>query len=288
MKEYARGESNPNRWNRNPIFYPLNYGRKSEILLERDCKNSNFSLNLQIYLCRHPAAANCNQSICYNNYMKVRIEPSWNEKLRSQWDADYFKRLTDFVREQYRTKQVFPPASKIFAAFDACPFDDVKVVILGQDPYHDVGQANGLCFSVNPGTPLPPSLVNIFKEVSADTGCPMPVDGDLSRWARQGVLLLNTTLTVEAHRAGSHQRQGWEQLTDEAVLRLALDRDNIVFILWGAHAIKKGAFIDRQRHLVLTSPHPSPLSASRGFFGNHHFTRANAYLVEHGKTPIQW
>lgn len=220
--------------------------------------------------------------------MNVRIEPSWREKLQPQFDADYFKALTDFVREEYRTTQVFPPAGKIFAAFDACPFDDVKVVILGQDPYHDVGQANGLCFSVNPGTPLPRSLVNIFKEVRDDTGQPMPTDGDLSRWARQGVLMLNSTLTVRAHAAGSHQNRGWEQFTDEAILRLALDRENIVFILWGAYAIRKGAFIDRDRHLVLTSPHPSPLSASRGFFGNHHFTRANEYLAAHGKTPIQW
>lgn len=220
--------------------------------------------------------------------MNVRIHPSWHQRLSSEWDKDYFVRLTDFVRHAYAAGQVFPPAAKIFAAFDACPFDDVKVVILGQDPYHDVGQANGLCFSVNPGTPLPRSLVNIFREVAADTGSPMPVDGDLSRWARQGVLLLNSTLTVDAHRPGSHQGHGWETFTDEVILRLACDREAIVFILWGAYAIKKGAFIDRTKHLVLTSPHPSPLSASRGFFGNHHFTRANEYLVAHGKTPIKW
>lgn len=220
--------------------------------------------------------------------MKVRIENSWNEKLAAEWEKPYFERLSQFIRLSYGQGTVFPPAGKIFAAFDAVPFADVKVVILGQDPYHDVGQANGLCFSVNPGTPLPRSLVNIFREVSADTGKPMSTDGDLSRWARQGVFLLNTTLTVAAHRPGSHQGHGWEDFTDEVITRLANDRDNLVFILWGAHARNKGAFIDRQRHLVLTSPHPSPLSASRGFFGNHHFTRANKYLIEHGKTPIDW
>lgn len=220
--------------------------------------------------------------------MKVRIEESWNRKLSAEWDKPYFKRLTEFVRQSYSQGEVFPPAGRIFAAFDAVPFDDVKVVILGQDPYHDVGQANGLCFSVNPGVALPRSLVNIFKEVAADTGCPMPTDGDLTRWARQGVFLLNSTLTVAAHRAGSHQGHGWEEFTDEVIFRLANDRRHIVFILWGAYAMRKGAFIDRNNHLVLTSPHPSPLSASRGFFGNHHFTRANAYLAEHGMSPIEW
>ncbi len=220
--------------------------------------------------------------------MDVKIEPSWKVELSSEWDKPYFAALTDFVRQEYASAQVFPPGSKIFAAFDACPFDRVKVVILGQDPYHDVGQANGLAFSVNRGVPLPRSLVNIFKEVSSDTGVAMSSDGDLSRWARQGVMLLNATLTVRAHSAGSHQGKGWEEFTDEVVMRLARDREHLVFILWGAYAAKKGAFIDRTRHLVLTSPHPSPLSASRGFFGNHHFTRANEYLVSHGKTPIEW
>lgn len=220
--------------------------------------------------------------------MDVKIEPSWKVELSSEWDKPYFAALTDFVRQEYASAQVFPPGSKIFAAFDACPFDRVKVVILGQDPYHDVGQANGLAFSVNRGVPLPRSLVNIFKEVSSDTGMAMSSDGDLSRWARQGVMLLNATLTVRAHSAGSHQGKGWEEFTDEVVMRLARDREHLVFILWGAYAAKKGAFIDRTRHLVLTSPHPSPLSASRGFFGNHHFTRANEYLVSHGKTPIEW
>lgn len=221
--------------------------------------------------------------------MNVRIHPTWHEALAAEWDKPYFVALTDFVRAEYASgRQIFPPASRIFAAFDACPFDKVKVVILGQDPYHDVGQANGLCFSVNPGVPMPPSLVNIFREVNADTGAPVPADGDLSRWAAQGVLLLNSTLTVAAHSAGSHQRRGWEEFTDEVVMRLANDRSGLVFLLWGSYAIRKGAFIDRTRHLVLTSPHPSPLSAHRGFFGNHHFSQANAYLVHEGKTPIEW
>lgn len=220
--------------------------------------------------------------------MNVKIESSWHERLASQWDMPYFRQLTDFVREQYRTRTIFPPGSKIFAAFDACPFDKVKVVILGQDPYHDVGQANGLCFSVNPEIPMPPSLLNIFKEIKSDIGTEMPDNGDLSRWAHQGVLLLNATLTVEAHRAGSHQGKGWEEFTDEVIMRLANDREGLVFMLWGAYAIKKGAFIDRNKHLVLTSPHPSPLSAHRGFLGNKHFSQANAYLVNRGETPIKW
>lgn len=220
--------------------------------------------------------------------MNVRIEPTWKAELAAEFDKDYFVRLTDFVRQQYQTRQVFPPASKIFAAFDACPFDRVKVVILGQDPYHDVGQANGLAFSVNPGVAIPRSLVNIFREVNADTGAPIPTNGDLTRWARQGVLLLNSTLTVEAHHAASHQGHGWEEFTDEVIMRLAHDREGLVFMLWGAWAARKGAFIDRSRHLVLTSPHPSPLSASRGFFGCRHFSQANKWLTEHSQTPIQW
>ena len=220
--------------------------------------------------------------------MNVRIEPTWKAELAAEFDKDYFVRLTDFVRQQYQTRQVFPPASKIFAAFDACPFDRVKVVILGQDPYHDVGQANGLAFSVNPGVAIPRSLVNIFREVNADTGAPIPTNGDLTRWARQGVLLINSTLTVEAHHAASHQGHGWEEFTDEVIMRLALDREGLVFMLWGAWAARKGAFIDRSRHLVLTSPHPSPLSASRGFFGCRHFSQAHKWLTEHSQTPIQW
>ena len=220
--------------------------------------------------------------------MEIRIEESWKRELAAEWEKDYFVRLTQFVREEYATKQIFPPGRQIFAAFNSTPFHEVKVVILGQDPYHDVGQANGLCFSVNDGIQFPPSLRNIFKEIESDIGTPVPQSGDLSRWAKQGVLLLNATLTVEAHRAGSHQRHGWEQFTDSVIAHLAVHRDNLVFILWGSYAIGKGAFIDRNRHLVLTSVHPSPLSAHRGFFGNHHFSRTNQYLIEHGKTPIDW
>ena len=190
--------------------------------------------------------------------MSVRIEQTWKDSLENEWSQDYFVRLTDFVRDCYRTTTVYPPAGKIFAAFDSCPFDQVKVVILGQDPYHGPGQANGLCFSVSPGIELPPSLVNIFKEVSSDLSKPMPDDGNLERWARQGVLLLNATLTVEAHKAGSHQGHGWEEFTDAAVKKLAEEREGLVFMLWGSYAIRKGAFIDRNRHLVLTAPHPSP------------------------------
>lgn len=220
--------------------------------------------------------------------MDVKIEESWKNVLKNEFDKDYFKRLVDFVHAEYSRVKVFPPGREIFAAFDATPFDKVKVVIIGQDPYHDVGQANGLCFSVRYGIPFPPSLLNIFKEIQDDLGKPVPKSGDLSRWARQGVLLLNSTLTVRAHCAGSHQNKGWEEFTDEVIMRLARDRSNLVFILWGSYAIKKGAFIDRDKHLVLTSPHPSPLSAHRGFFGNKHFSRANDYLVMHGKTPIEW
>lgn len=220
--------------------------------------------------------------------MDVRIDESWKRALSAEWDKDYFVRLTEWVRREYASGPVFPPGRKIFAAFDATPFDAVKVVILGQDPYHGDGQANGLCFSVNPGVAMPPSLLNIFKEVHDDTGAPLPADGDLSRWARQGVLLLNATLTVAAHRAGSHQNRGWEEFTDAVIARLALEREHLVFILWGSYAQRKGAFIDRSRHLVLTSAHPSPLSAYRGFFGNHHFSLANDYLKRHGQTPIVW
>ena len=220
--------------------------------------------------------------------MNVKIEDSWRKALAAEWDKDYFTRLVQFVKHEYATATVFPPGGEIFAAFDATPFDRVKVVILGQDPYHDVNQANGLCFSVRDGVPFPPSLMNIFKEIDDDLGKSIPTSGDLSRWARQGVLLLNSTLTVRAHSAGSHQNHGWEQFTDEVILRLATGREHLVFILWGSYAIKKGAFINRMKHLVLTSPHPSPLSAYRGFFGNKHFSRANAYLVQHGMEPIDW
>ena len=218
----------------------------------------------------------------------IRIEPSWLDVLKDEWYKPYFKELTGFVRQRYSQTQVYPPGGKIFAAFDITPFSDVKVVILGQDPYHGHGQANGLCFSVNRGVPLPPSLVNIFKEISCDLNVPISHDGDLSRWARQGVLLLNSTLTVEEGRAGSHQGKGWEIFTDTVIEKLNNEMNNLVFILWGSYAIKKGEHIDKTRHLVLSSPHPSPLSAHRGFFGNHHFSLANDYLEKHGKTPIDW
>ncbi len=220
--------------------------------------------------------------------MNVRIEPSWQQRLQPEFDKPYFEKLTDFVRHEYATKTVYPPGRQIFAAFDACPFDRVKVVILGQDPYHEPNQAHGLCFSVNDHVPFPPSLQNIFKEIESDLGIPVPKSGDLTRWARQGVLLLNATLTVEAHRAASHQGKGWETFTDAVIHKLAEEREHLVFILWGAYAQRKGEFIDRNRHLVLQSPHPSPLSAHRGFFGNHHFSQTNAYLAAHGIEPIQW
>ena len=220
--------------------------------------------------------------------MNVRIEPSWHNALAAEWDKEYFVRLTDFFRAEYSTTTVFPPAGRIFAAFDACPFDDVRVVILGQDPYHGYGQANGLSFSVNPGVEIPRSLQNIYKELQSDLGVTPPPSGDLSRWAEQGVLLLNATLTVRAANAGSHQGHGWEEFTDAAVRALAERREGLVVILWGAYAQRKGAFIDRTRHCVIESPHPSPLSASRGFFGSRPFSRANAYLTSIGKNPINW
>ncbi|MBR5594103.1 MAG: uracil-DNA glycosylase [Bacteroidaceae bacterium] len=221
--------------------------------------------------------------------MDVRIEQSWKEILANEFEKDYFTRLTQFVKEEYNSgTPIYPPARLIFNAFDHCPFEKVKVVILGQDPYHGAGQANGLCFSVNKGIPFPPSLLNIFKEIENDLGTPIPQDGDLTRWSDQGVLLLNATLTVRAAQAGSHQRRGWEEFTDAAIRELASRRNGIVFILWGSYAQKKGAFIDRNRHLVLSSPHPSPLSAYQGFFGNHHFSTANRYLKEQGKSEIIW
>ena len=220
--------------------------------------------------------------------MDVKIEESWKQELSDEWSKDYFVRLTNFVRNEYATKQIFPPGRQIFAAFNATPFNEVKVVILGQDPYHDVGQANGLCFSVNDGIQFPPSLRNIFQEIHNDVGSPIPQSGDLTRWAKQGVLLLNATLTVEAHKAASHQRQGWEQFTDEVISHLSQHRQNVVFILWGSYAISKRTLINPEKHLILTSVHPSPLSAYRGFFGNKHFSKANNYLIEHGKTPITW
>jgi len=222
--------------------------------------------------------------------MDVRIEEGWKKALAGEFDKDYFKFLTENVKKEYADPafNVFMDAGKIFAAFDSSPFDKTKVVIIGQDPYHGAGQANGLAFSVNPGVAYPPSLRNIFKEVSDDTGAPMPADGDLGRWARQGVLLLNSTLTVREHLPKSHSRIGWEFFTNAAVRAVNEKLENVVFLLWGSDAIKKGAMIDREKHLVLQSVHPSPLSASRGFFGNHHFSKANEYLVAHGKKPIVW
>lgn len=220
--------------------------------------------------------------------MDVKIEESWKHRLHLEFDKPYFKNLTDFVRNEYLSKTVYPPAKLIFNAFDTCPFDDVEVVIVGQDPYHEPGQANGLCFSVNNGVQIPPSLVNIYKEIYNDLGKPIPKSGNLERWARQGVLLLNATLTVQAHRAGSHQGKGWEEFTSSVIEHLAKERENLVFILWGAYAQRKGENIDANRHLVLKSPHPSPLSAHRGFFGNKHFSKSNEYLVAHGKKPIDW
>ena len=219
--------------------------------------------------------------------MNVQIEESWKARLEPEFEKDYFHTLTDFVREEYSHYPIYPPGKLIFNAFNLCPFDKVKVVIIGQDPYDGPGQAHGLCFSVNDGVRFPPSLINIFKEIKDDIGTDAPTTGNLTRWAEQGVLLLNATLTVRAHQAGSHQNRGWETFTD-AIRVLAEQREHLVFILWGSYAQRKGAFIDRSKHLVLTSAHPSPLSAYNGFFGNKHFSRANAYLKEHGEQEIAW
>lgn len=220
--------------------------------------------------------------------MEVRIEPGWKAVLQDEFEKDYFVKLTGFVREEYKTQQIFPPASLIFNALDSCPFDQVKVVIIGQDPYHGVGQAHGLCFSVNDGIDFPPSLINIFKEIERDLGKPFPRSGNLIRWAQQGVLLLNATLTVRAHTAGSHQGKGWETFTDAVIRTLASERENIVFMLWGSYAQQKGSVIDPTKHLVLKSVHPSPLSAYRGFIGCGHFSAANRFLKEKGLTEINW
>lgn len=220
--------------------------------------------------------------------MKVKIHSSWQKYLQSEFDKPYFEQLTSFVRQEYATQTVYPPGKLIFNAFDLCPFDNVKVVLIGQDPYHEPGQAHGLCFSVNNGVAFPPSLNNIFKEIHDDTGHPIPESGDLTRWATQGVLLLNATLTVRAHQAGSHQRKGWEQFTDAVISTISREKDNVVFILWGSFAQSKSALIDQSKHYILRSAHPSPLSAYRGFFGNHHFSLTNAYLKEHNKKEIEW
>ena len=220
--------------------------------------------------------------------MDVKIEQSWKEQLADEFGKAYFKQLTEFVRDEYRKTTVYPRGNHIFNAFEHCPFDKVKVVLLGQDPYHEPGQAHGLCFSVQEGIPFPPSLVHIFKEIETDVGKHVPKSGDLTRWADQGVLLLNATLTVRAHAAGSHQNKGWEMFTDAVIDRLNSDRNHIVYLLWGSYAQRKGSFINSSRNLVLKSAHPSPLSAYRGFFGNRHFSQTNDYLVASGQTPIDW
>ncbi|MCM8570082.1 uracil-DNA glycosylase [Gramella jeungdoensis] len=221
--------------------------------------------------------------------MNVRIHPSWKKELEPEFEKDYFQNLTEFVKNEYSENKCFPPGKEIFAAFDHSNFDDTKVVILGQDPYHGIGQANGLCFSVRDGIQFPPSLINIFREIENDLGKPVPSTGNLERWADQGVLLLNATLTVRAHQAGSHQNKGWETFTDRVIETISRDKENVVFMLWGGYAKKKTKLIDSSKHLILTSGHPSPLSANRGYwFGNKHFSKANNYLENNGEKPIDW
>lgn len=220
--------------------------------------------------------------------MEQTIEASWKNILKDEFNKPYFQKLSEFIKSEYKSTTVFPPRNLIFNAFEQCPFKDTKVVIIGQDPYHDDLQAHGLCFSVNEGVKIPPSLRNIFKEQTQDLGLTAPESGNLLRWAQQGVLLINATFTVRAHQAGSHQRKGWEEFTDAAIRLLAEQSEGIVFLLWGNYAQKKAAMIDETKHLILKSVHPSPLSASRGFYGNHHFSRTNAYLVSKGKKAIEW
>lgn len=221
--------------------------------------------------------------------MEVKIEPSWKRELEGEFSQSYFEELSSFVRKEYQEGAVYPAPKNIFRAFELCPFENVKVVILGQDPYHGEHQANGLSFAVEKGVRLPPSLQNIFKEIEGDLGSPLVhTDGDLSRWATQGVLLLNATLTVQAHKAGSHQDRGWELFTDAVIRALSDKRERLVFILWGNYAKNKGAHIDREKHLVIESAHPSPFSAHSGFFGSKPFSRANDYLTSNGETPIDW
>ena len=221
--------------------------------------------------------------------MDVKIEDSWKARIGAEFEKPYFAQLVQTVKQEYRQYACYPPGPLIFNAFNLCPFDRVKVVIIGQDPYHEPGQAMGLSFSVPDGVPMPPSLINIFREIQSDLGIQVPATGNLTRWAQQGVMLLNATLTVRAHQAGSHQRIGWETFTDAAIHALSSGRDHLVFILWGGFARSKAALIDRSRHLILQSVHPSPLSANRGgWFGNRHFSQANAYLAANGIPPIQW
>jgi len=220
--------------------------------------------------------------------MDVKIDTTWKLKLTREFEKEYFLKLTEFVKNEYKSGTVYPPGGLIFNAFNLCPFHSVKAVIIGQDPYHGPDQAHGLCFSVREGIDFPPSLINIFKEIEMDLGIRRPSSGNLERWAKQGVLLLNATLTVRAHLAGSHQKKGWEEFTDSVINIINSEKENIVFFLWGAYAQKKGEAIDRSRHLVLESVHPSPLSASRGFFGNKHFSKCNEYLKLHNVEPINW
>ena len=220
--------------------------------------------------------------------MNVKIEESWKQQLSAEFEKDYFIRLTEFVRQEYAQGIVYPPGRLIFNAFDLCPFDQVKVVIIGQDPYHGPGQAHGLCFSVNDGVRFPPSLQNIFKEIEQDLGRPIPQSGNLDRWAEQGVLLLNAVLTVRAHEAASHAGRGWEQFTDAVVKRIAEQKQGVVYMLWGSYAQRKGQIADPRNNLILKSVHPSPLSVYRGFFGCRHFSQANTYLQSIGKEPIKW
>ena len=220
--------------------------------------------------------------------MDVRIAQDWKEILSEEFSKPYFTELVEFVRAEYAAGEVFPKGRDIFRAFDKCPFDKLKVVIIGQDPYHGVGQANGLCFSVGEGVPFPPSLQNIFKEVNADTGAPIPTSGNLDRWAEQGVLLLNAVLTVRAHQAASHAGRGWEQFTDAVVRAIATRKQGVVYMLWGSYAQRKGAIADPNKNLILKSVHPSPLSSYRGFFGCRHFSKANDYLASVGREQIVW
>lgn len=220
--------------------------------------------------------------------MNVKIAEDWKALLADEFEQPYFAELVGFVRKEYGSRQIFPRGANIFRAFDKCPFDKLKVVIIGQDPYHGEGQANGLCFSVNDGVQFPPSLRNIFQEVESDTGAPVPTSGNLDRWAEQGVLLLNSVLTVRAHEAASHAGRGWERFTDAVVREIAARREGVVYMLWGSYAQRKGAIADPARNCILKAVHPSPLSAYRGFFGCRHFSQANNYLVAHGKEPIVW
>lgn len=220
--------------------------------------------------------------------MNVKIEESWKQKLADEFEQPFFKALTDFVKQEYQNTTVYPPPGLIFNAFAHCPFETVRVVLLGQDPYHGPGQAHGLCFSVPEGVRPPPSLQNIFKEIQTDIGTPIPASGNLERWADQGVFLLNATLTVRAGQAGSHQGKGWETFTDSVIKRLSAEKEGLVFLLWGNYARQKAALIDTKKHLILQAPHPSPFSAHSGFFGCKHFSKTNQYLAEHGFMPIEW